>query len=115
MSAFFDWDIEPVKQALLKEIKQAGYPRKSRESLLVEEGSEWNRIVIDLKGFDEKEFYTDTWDVEFCGEELMDGSLVYTIRAHAIYEDEDGEDEAEGSYSAWIVLHQEDILGEQSE
>ena len=29
--------------------------------------------------------------------------------------DEDGEDEAEGSYSSWIVLHQEDILGEQSE
>jgi hypothetical protein len=113
MSAFFNWDIEPVKQALLKEIKQAGYPRKSRESLVVEEDSEWNRIVIDLKGFDEKEFYTNTWDVEFCGEELMDGSFVYTIRAFAIYEDEDGEDE--GSYSSWIVLHQEDILGEQSE
>lgn len=113
MSAFFNWDTEPVKQALLKEIKQAGYPRKSRESLLVEEDSEWNRIVINLKGFDKEEFYTDTWDVEFCGEELMDGSLVYTIRAFAIYEDEDGEDE--GSYSSWIVLHQEDILGEQSE
>ena len=113
MSAFFDWDTEPVKQALLEKIKQAGYPRKSRESLLVEEGSEWNRIVIDLKGFDEKEFYTDTWDVEFCGEELMDGSLVYTLCAYAIYEDEDGEDE--GSYSSWIVLHREYILEEQSE
>ena len=55
MSAFFDWDTEPVKQALLEKIKQAGYPRKSRESLLVEEANEWNRIVIDLKGFDEND------------------------------------------------------------
>jgi hypothetical protein len=113
MSAFFDWDIEPVKQALLEKIKQAGYPRNARDSLLVEEGGEWNRIVIDLKGFEGEEFYTDTWDVEFCGEEQMDGSLIYTIRAYAIYVDEAGEDE--GSYSSWITLYQEYVLEEQSE
>jgi hypothetical protein len=112
MSAFFNWDTEPVKQALLEKIKQAGYPRNTRDSLL-EEGEEWNRIVIDLKGFEGKEFYTDTWDVEFCGEERMDGSLVYTICAYAIYLDELGEDE--GWYSSWIMLYQEEVLEEQSE
>jgi hypothetical protein len=107
MSAFFSWDTEPVKLALLDEISRRGYPYSNVRDPQSYEESEWLMLSIKLDGYGDQEYYTDTWDIEFWKEEQMDGSVLYRITAYPMY---DMGHEYEGHYSSWITLHTETIL-----
>jgi hypothetical protein len=104
MSAFFDWNTEPVKQALLDEIKRKQLPRATVSNLECIQESEWNMVTIKLDEYSDKEYYTDTWDVEFWKEEQMDGSILYRITAYPLYAEETG------YHCTWITLHTETIM-----
>ena len=56
MSAFFDWDTEPVKQALLDEIKRKQLPTANVSDLECIQESEWNVVTIELDGYSDKEY-----------------------------------------------------------
>lgn len=112
MRAFFSWDTEPVKLALLDEISRRGYPHSDMRDPNSDEESEWLMLSIKLDGYEDQENYTDTWDIEFWTEEQMDGSIVYRITAYPMYV---MGDEYEGYYSSWITLHTETILEPQEE
>ena len=106
MSAFFSWDTEPVKLALLNEISSRGYPYSDVRDPQSDRESEWLMLSIKLDGYSDQEYYTNTWDIEFWKEEQMDGSIVYRITAYPMYEEGGGH---EGHYSSWITLHTETV------
>jgi hypothetical protein len=112
MSAFFNWDTEPVKLALLNEINRSGYPQSDVRDPKSDRESEWLMLSIKMDGYGDKEYYTDTWDIEFWKEEQMDSSVVYKITAYPMY---DMGHEYESHYSSWITLHTETILEPQEE
>ena len=112
MSAFFDWDTEPVKRALLDEISRRGYPHSNVRDPKSDEESEWLMLSIKVDGYSDQEHYTDTWDIEFWKEEQMDGSIVYRITAYPMY---GGDGNYDGHYSSWLTLHTETILEAQEE
>ena len=103
MSAFFDWDTEPVKQALLDEIKRKQLPTANVSDLECIQESEWNMVTIELDGYSDKEYYTNTWFVEFWKEDQIDDSVLYRITAYPMYPNDTGE--FEGEYCTWITLH----------
>ena len=92
MSAFFSWDTEPVKEALLAALARKGvsldwsdYPPDT---------DEWTEAcVIDLPSMEGAEHYTDTWDINI----WTDDNGLFTISAYPLYE-------MEGDYSSWITL-----------
>ena len=112
MSAFFDWDTEPVKLALLDEISRRGYPHSDVRDPDDDQESEWVMLSIKLDGYADEEHYTDTWDVEFWKEEQMDGSIMYRITAYPMY---GGDGNYDGHYSSWLTLHTETILEPREE
>jgi hypothetical protein len=112
MSAFFDWDTEPVKMALLDEISRRGYPHSDVRDPNDDQESEWVMLSIKLDGYADEEHYTDTWDVEFWKEEQMDGSIMYRITAYPMY---GGDGNYDGHYSSWLTLHTETILEPREE
>jgi hypothetical protein len=112
MSAFFDWDTEPVKMALLDEISRRGYPHSDVRDPNDDQESEWVMLSIKLDGYADEEHYTDTWDVEFWKEEQMDGSIMYRITAYPMY---GGDGNYGGHYSSWLTLHTETILEPREE
>jgi hypothetical protein len=109
MSAFFDWDIQPVKQALLDEINRKRLPTEDISNLACGQESEWNMVTIKLDEYSDKEYYTNTWDVEFYHEEQGNGSTLYSITAYPMYADDQGC--FESAYCTWITLHEQLLRG----
>ena len=94
MSAFFEWDTEPVKAAILAELARQKCSVKADDySSGVDEWSE--PCVIKLPEYAGKEFFTEEWDVN-----LFDDDGVFTVTAYPVY---DGCRET----SAWITILEE--------
>jgi hypothetical protein len=90
MSAFFDWDTEPVKQAILAGLAKQ---KVSVDPSDYEEGlDDWgDEVKISFPKYYGLEYFTDRWDVN-----LWDNEGVFTVTAYPIY---DGEPD----YSSWIT------------
>ena len=91
MSAFFDWDTTPVRNALIAELKRQGRSINPKD---YEEGEDdWGEIcTIDLPEMVGKEFYTPEWDVN-----IWDNEGTFTVTAYPMMN-------GEGEYSSWITL-----------
>ncbi len=90
MSAFFDWDVEPVKQAILAGLVKQGVSLDPSD--YYEDLDDWGDAVkISFPQYYGLEYFTDEWDVN-----LWDNEGVFTVTAYPIY---DGEPD----YSSWIT------------
>ena len=79
MSAFFDWDTEPVKAAILAELARQKCSVKADD--YSEGADEWSDpCVIKLPEYAGKKDYTDEWDVN-----LWDDTGVFTVTAYPVY------------------------------
>jgi hypothetical protein len=91
MSAFFEWDTEPVKAAILAEL---GRQKCSVKPDDYSEGfDQWSDpCVIKVSEHVGKEFFTEEWDVN-----IWDDEGTFTVTAYPVYDGERCE-------SAWLTL-----------
>ncbi len=79
MSAFFDWDTEPVIKAILAELKKQGRSINPDDHPMGQDS--WDDVTqIDLPDYSGLEYYTDKWDVN-----IWDNEGVFTVTAYPIY------------------------------
>jgi hypothetical protein len=80
MSAFFAWDTEKVKQAILAELEKQG--RSIHPDAYEPGADEWGDIVrIDIPELKTREYFTPEWDVN-----IWDDDGRFTITAYPIYD-----------------------------
>jgi hypothetical protein len=91
MSAFFDWDVMPVIDAVLDGLWRQG--RSVNPDDYEPGADEWaDTVKINLPHMADMEYFTDEWDVN-----IWDNDGVFTVTAYPVY---DGLTDC----SSWITL-----------
>lgn len=98
MSAFFEWDTDLVKVALLKKLQEDGVSLDSDDYC-----DEWQECEINVPELQGEEFYTGLWDINFC----VDDDGMFSITAYPLTVAENGEHK--GDYSSWITLLEKEL------
>lgn len=98
MSAFFDWDTDLVKVALLKKLGEEGAIPDPGDCC-----DEWYECEINVPELEGQEYYTRLWDVNFS----VDDEGLFSITAYPLTVTEKGEHV--GDYSSWITLLERNI------
>ena len=90
MSAFFEWDTEPVVKSILAELAKQGRSINPEDHPMGQDS--WDEITrIDLPDYLGLKYFTDEWDVN-----IWDNDGELTVTAYPVY---DGVTEC----SAWLT------------
>ena len=98
MSAFFEWDTDLVKVALLKKLNEDGISLDPDNYC-----DDWHECEINVPELQGEEFYTGLWDINF----YVDEEGMFSVTAYPLTVTENGEHK--GDYSSWITLLEKEL------